>query len=87
MLYIAVSSPNPSDVLALELSAPMFSPIHSIYKFIFCNDPEFLKTPFPCSYNMRQLISPLTLTPDTRNLTTEPRFVNRQGSAFTNGLD
>jgi hypothetical protein len=29
-------------VLALGLSAPMFSPIHSTYECILYNDPEFL---------------------------------------------
>jgi hypothetical protein len=36
-----------SAVLALGLSVPMFSLIHSTYQCIFCNDPEFLNTPFP----------------------------------------
>ena len=29
-------------VLALGLSAPMFSPIHSAYECILCSDPEIL---------------------------------------------
>jgi len=36
-----------SGVLALGLSVPMFSIIHSTYESILCNDPEFLNTPFP----------------------------------------
>ena len=59
-----------SDALTLGLSAPMFSPIHSTYECILCNDPEFLifidlKILHVHIIVMGYLVFPLTLTPET----------------------
>ncbi|RLB77190.1 MAG: hypothetical protein DRH24_16675 [Deltaproteobacteria bacterium] len=59
-----------SGVLALGLSAPMFSLIHSTYECILCNDPKFLifinlKILHVHIIAMGHLVFPLILTPET----------------------